>query len=64
MINRNELIDATATHLNPDWFGERSLLSERKSYITLQIRRSDILPHIGISDTGRQFLTFRLSSFL
>ena len=28
---------------NPDWFGERRLLSERKSYKTLQIMCSNIL---------------------
>ena len=42
-----------STDLNPHWFGERRLLLERKSYITLQIGRSDILPHISESDTGR-----------
>ena len=39
--------------LNPDWFGERRLLSERKSYITLEIRRLNILPHMSKSDAGR-----------
>ena len=40
-------------NLNVDWFGERRLLSERKSYITLQIRRSNILQYIRKSDTRR-----------
>ena len=39
--------------LNLDWFGERRLLSERKSYVALQIRRSNVLPHIVKSDIGR-----------
>ena len=39
-------------NLNPNWFGERRLLSEMKSYIMLKIRRSNILSHIGKSDTG------------
>ena len=30
--------------LKPDWFGERRLLSERKSYIALSNRRSNIFP--------------------
>ena len=39
--------------LNPDWFEERNLLSERKLYIKLWIRHSNILPLIGKSDKSR-----------
>ena len=49
---------------NPGWFKEIKLFSIKKEYIWLQSRRSNILPKIGRSETGPQFLIPLLSFFL
>ena len=51
-------------YLKHDRFEGIKSFSIKNEYILLYIRRSNIFPKIGRSETGRKFLTFCLSSRL